>query len=53
MERRQAIEFDQRGKNKMEMERILRKIGFLSPGWWIIHFSGITAVYALGHLLWR
>ena len=37
----------------MDWERISRKIGFLSTGWWIIHLLGITTVYAIGHLLWR
>lgn len=33
-------------------ERIGQKIAFLRAGWWIIHFAGIAAVYALGHFLW-
>jgi len=37
----------------MEKERIYIKIGFLRPGWWIIHAIGIAAVYTLGHLLWQ
>jgi hypothetical protein len=53
MERKRSVEFNQGGRNIMENERISRKIGFLSPGWWIIHLLGITAVYTLGHLLWR
>ncbi len=36
----------------MENESFKSKIGFLSPGWWLIHLLGITAVYTLGHLLW-
>jgi len=34
-------------------KKISQKIGFLKPGWWIVHLAGITLVYALGHLLWR
>ena len=30
-----------------------RKTAFLTPGWWLIHLTGITLVYALGHLLWK
>jgi hypothetical protein len=41
------------GGSTMEKGGILRKIGFLSTGWWIIHFLGITIVYSLGHILWR
>jgi hypothetical protein len=37
----------------MEKEKFSRKISFLRAGWWIIHFIGITSVYALGYILWR
>jgi hypothetical protein len=37
----------------MEKGNFLRKISFLKPGWWIIHFIGISIVYTLGHILWR
>jgi hypothetical protein len=37
----------------MDIKSISRKISFLTAGWWTIHFLGIAAVYALGHLLWR
>lgn len=37
----------------MEKASISRKIGFLSPGWWVIHLLGISLIYTLGHLLWR
>ncbi|UCF32236.1 MAG: hypothetical protein JSV26_11905 [bacterium] len=29
-----------------------RRIGFLKPGWWIVHLIGITTVYTLGKVLW-
>jgi hypothetical protein len=37
----------------MEKESFSRKIGFLRPGWWMVHVIGITLVYTLGHMLWR
>jgi hypothetical protein len=37
----------------MEKEKFSRKIGFLQPGWWVVHVIGITLVYTLGHMLWR
>jgi len=37
----------------MENEPFSRKIGFLRPLWWVIHFVGIAAVYTIGHLIWR
>ena len=37
----------------MKDESFSRKISFLRAGWWIIHLLGISAVYTLGHLLWR
>ncbi len=37
----------------MAQERFSQKIGFLRPGWWIIHIIGISLVYTLGHILWR
>ena len=37
----------------MEKESLSKKIGFLRPGWWLIHFCGITLVYILGHMLWK
>lgn len=37
----------------MEQSGISKKIGFLRPGWWIIHTIGISAVYAMGNLLWK
>lgn len=37
----------------MEKESFSRKIGFLRPGWWMVHVAGITVVYILGHILWR
>lgn len=36
----------------MEKESLLKKIGFLRGGWWLIHLIGIATVYTLGHLLW-
>jgi hypothetical protein len=36
----------------MGKENLSRKISFLRAGWWIIHFIGISLVYALGHILW-
>jgi hypothetical protein len=47
-----SVEPDQ-DENDMDSGKISRKIGFLSTGWWIIHLSGISVVYALGHILWR
>ena len=35
------------------IKKINRKIGFLKPGWWIVHLAAISIVYALGHFLWR
>jgi hypothetical protein len=37
----------------MEREKFYNRIGFLRPGWWIIHLLGIATVYTLGHFLWR
>jgi hypothetical protein len=37
----------------MAKEGFSRKIGFLKPGWWIVHAAGITVVYILGTILWR
>jgi hypothetical protein len=37
----------------MEKEPFSKKIGFLRPGWWIVHLIGISAVYTLGNLLWK
>jgi hypothetical protein len=37
----------------MEKESFSKKIGFLRPGWWIVHLIGISVVYALGHVLWK
>jgi hypothetical protein len=37
----------------MEQESFQKKIGFLRPGWWLVHLVGISTVYALGHFLWR
>jgi hypothetical protein len=34
-------------------KKMNQKIGFLKPGWWIVHLAGITLAYSLGHLLWR
>jgi len=28
-------------------------ISFLKPGWWLVHLAAISAVYVMGHLLWR
>jgi hypothetical protein len=36
----------------MDKESFNKKIGFLRPGWWIVHLLGIAAVYTLGNLLW-
>ena len=36
----------------MEREIFYNRIGFLRPGWWIIHLIGIGTVYTLGHFLW-
>jgi len=35
------------------LAKLNRKIGFLKPGWWMVHLAGISLVYALGHFLWR
>lgn len=35
------------------IKRFNQKIGFLKPGWWLVHFAAISIVYALGHFLWR
>jgi hypothetical protein len=35
------------------LKKVNQKIGFLRPGWWIVHLVGISIVYALGHFLWR
>jgi hypothetical protein len=35
------------------LKKFNQKIGFLKPGWWIVHLAGISVVYALGHFLWR
>jgi hypothetical protein len=40
-------------ENESFLKRLNKKIGFLKPGWWIVHFVGISIVYALGHFLWR
>jgi hypothetical protein len=37
----------------MEKETFSRKIGFLKPGWWLIHCIAISLVYIIGHFLWR
>lgn len=37
----------------MNFSEFIQRIGFLRPGWWIVHIIGITVVYTLGHLLWR
>jgi hypothetical protein len=34
-------------------KKLNQKIGLLKPGWWIVHLVAISAVYALGHFLWR
>jgi len=34
-------------------KKFRRKISFLQPGWWIIHLFAISAVYILGHFLWK
>jgi len=36
----------------MGKESFYSRIGFLRPGWWMVHLLGITALYALGNLLW-
>jgi hypothetical protein len=33
--------------------RVPTTFRFLNPGWWLVHLVGISAVYALGHFLWR
>ncbi len=38
---------------RVDLKGLSRKIGLLSPGWWVVHFAGISLVYALGHFLWR
>lgn len=37
----------------MERESFSKKISFLRPGWWMVHMAAISAVYILGHFLWR
>jgi hypothetical protein len=37
----------------MERESFSKRIGFLRPGWWLVHLIGISTVYALGHFLWK
>jgi len=37
----------------MNGESFSKKIGFLRAGWWIIHLSGISVIYAIGHIIWR
>lgn len=37
----------------MNIETLYSRIRFLKAGWWIIHLIGISAVYVLGHILWR
>jgi hypothetical protein len=37
----------------MSKESFSRRIGFLRGGWWLVHLTGISVVYALGHILWR
>jgi hypothetical protein len=37
----------------MEKESFSKKIGFLRPGWWIVHLIGISVVYTMGHVLWK
>lgn len=32
---------------------IHRKTSFLKPLWWLIHLTGISVVYTLGHILWK
>jgi hypothetical protein len=34
-------------------KKLNRKIGFLKPGWWIVHLIGISTVYTLGKILWK
>jgi hypothetical protein len=38
---------------RMNGESFSKKIGFLRAGWWIIHLTGISFVYAFGHIFWR
>jgi len=37
----------------MTGDKLSRKASFLSTGWWLIHVFGISAVYALGQILWK
>lgn len=34
-------------------EELWNRTGFLKPGWWLVHFIGISLVYFLGHVFWR
>ena len=35
----------------MENSKRWNAISFLRPGWWLIHFVGISVVYLVGHFL--
>ncbi|KAF0180710.1 MAG: hypothetical protein FD164_1698 [Nitrospirae bacterium] len=37
----------------MNLHEFNQKIGFLRPGWWIVHVIGITALYTIGAVLGR
>jgi hypothetical protein len=37
----------------MENSKRWNAISFLRPGWWLIHFVGISVVYLIGHFLLR
>ena len=37
----------------MNLKELNQKIGFLRPGWWIVHIVGIAFVYALGAVFGR
>ena len=42
----------QKGDKPMQVKKLHEKIGFLKPGWWVLHLLAIATVYALGHILW-
>ena len=35
------------------LKQFNRKIGFLTPGWWVVHLLAISIVYTLGKVLWK
>lgn len=34
-------------------KKFRRHTSFLKPAWWLIHLTGISVVYSLGHIFWK